>query len=221
MTTHTPETLLVWDWNGTLLDDVAAAVGALNAMLVARRLAPVTRDFYRAHFGFPVRPFYALVGMHPDEEWEQICTEFHDNIHREPQGLRADTRAALEYARDHGARQSILSALRQDLLLRDTAAAGLQPFFEHIYGVDNLDGATKLSRGRDLLTVLGLTPATRFFFIGDTLHDAEVGRALGATPILVEGGHQTAERLATAGCHVASSLLDAVQFALHAAGEPA
>ena len=47
---------IIWDWNGTLLDDVDAAVGALNRMLAKHRLPPVTRTFYRANFGFPVRP---------------------------------------------------------------------------------------------------------------------------------------------------------------------
>ncbi len=209
---------IIWDWNGTLLDDTDAGVRALNKMLVRRNLPAITRDFYRANFGFPVRPFYARLGMDPDAEWERICVEFHDNIHAEPKRIRPDARAALEYVRARGGRQSILSALRQDLLLRDTANAGVQDFFDEIYGVDNLDGATKLSRGHDLMKKLvGPTPMTNdqspmtLFFIGDTLHDAEVGTALGATPILVDGGHQNADRLAAAGCRVAPSLLDAVK----------
>lgn len=209
--------LIIWDWNGTLLDDVDAGVNALNRMLAARGLSTITRAFYRAHFGFPVRPFYALVGMDPDAEWNRICTEFHANIHAEPQHIRPDARAALAYARAHGARQAILSALRQDLLLRDTAAAGVQGFFEAVYGVDNLDGATKLSRGRDLLATLAASRPPALFFIGDTLHDAEVATALGAIPILVENGHQDAARLRAAGCRVVPTLLDAVQAACPAA----
>ncbi len=208
---------IIWDWNGTLLDDVDAGVNALNKMLVRRNLPTITRDFYRAHFGFPVRPFYQLVGMDPDAEWDQICVEFHDNLHAEPQHIRPDTRAALEYVRAKGVRQSILSALRQDLLLRDTATEGVQDFFDEIYGVDNLDGATKLSRGHDLMKKLFGSPDPKpgtIYFIGDTLHDAEVGTALGATPILVNGGHQNSSRLAAAGCRVAPSLLDAVKTIL-------
>lgn len=203
--------ILIWDWNGTLLDDVDAGVNALNRMLAARGLPSITRTFYRAHFGFPVRPFYTLIGMDPDAEWDRICVEFHANLHAEPQHIRPDARAALAYARAHGMRQTILSALRQDLLLRDTAAADVQGFFEAIYGVDNLDGATKLSRGRDLLAKLSSSPPSTLFFIGDTLHDAEVATALGATPILVEGGHQDAPRLRAADCRVVPTLLDAVK----------
>lgn len=209
---------IIWDWNGTLLDDVDAAVSSLDRMLDARGLPRTTRAFYREHFGFPVRPFYALLGMDPDAEWDRICIEFHDNIASAPQAIRSDTIAALELARSHRVHQSILSALRQDLLLRDTARAGVQAFFDRIYGVDNLDGATKLSRGHDLMARLradhAVGDSTRFYFIGDTLHDAEVGIAMGATPILVDGGHQTAERLAAAGCRVVPNLLAAVQAVL-------
>ncbi len=215
---------IIWDWNGTLLDDVDAGVNALNKMLVRRNLPTITHDFYRANFGFPVRPFYEQIGMDPDAEWNQICVEFHDNLHAEPQHIRPDTRAALEYVRAKGVHQSILSALRQDLLLRDTVHEGVQSFFDEIYGVDNLDGATKLSRGHDLMKKLfGSEPKPiednrrhhqeprTIYFIGDTLHDAEVGTVLGATPILVDGGHQNADRLSAAGCRVAPSLLDAVK----------
>lgn len=210
---------IIWDWNGTLIDDVSAAVNALNRMLAVRGVAPVTKDFYRAHFGFPVRPFYAVVGLDLErEDWDRICTDFHQFIAEEPdQHLRPDAIDALRYVRDRGGRQSILSALRQDLLVRDTAREGVQEHFDAIFGVDNLDGATKLSRGHDLIVHLRkiglLAPGQPLFFVGDTLHDAEVGAALGATPILVEGGHQNGDRLRASGSRVVPSLLAAVEQA--------
>ena len=211
-----PDTYIIWDWNGTLLDDVDAGVNALNKMLVARNLPTITRDYYRANFGFPVRPFYFQIGMNPDQEWERICVEFHNNLHAEPQHIRPDTTTALEYVRNKGVRQSILSALRQDLLLRDTAAEGVQTFFEMIYGVDNLDGATKLSRGRELIGALTLSTSKplRLFLIGDTLHDAEVAQTLGAVPVLVDCGHQCPDRLRALGHTVAPNLLAAVRTIL-------
>ena len=210
---------IIWDWNGTLIDDVAAAVNALNRMLALRDVAPVTQDFYRAHFGFPVRPFYAVVGLDLEkEDWDKICTDFHQFIAEEPdQHLRPDAIDALRFVREQCGCQSILSALRQDLLLRDTTREGVQAFFDARFGVDNLDGATKLSRGHDLIAHLKanglLVPDQTLFFIGDTLHDAEVGVALGATPILVEGGHQNGDRLRASGQMVAPSLLAAVKTA--------
>ncbi len=76
---------IIWDWNGTLLDDVDAAVGALNRMLAARGVPPTTRDYYRGHFGFPVRPFYAELGVDLEhEDWDRICVDFHRFMEEEP-----------------------------------------------------------------------------------------------------------------------------------------
>ncbi len=113
-------------------------------------------------------------------------------------------------------RQFVLSALREDLLKRDMAAAGIDSFFEAVFGVDNLDGATKLDRGQDLVRHLAAAKETvppRMVCVGDTLHDAEVAQALGASCILVDGGHQTVERLSAAGIPVVSSLTAAVRLA--------
>ena len=205
---------LVWDWNGTLLDDVDAGVGALNRMLANRGLPSITREFYRARFRFPVRPLYFEIGMDPDREWDRICVEFHEYLAEGPQHVRPDAAAALAYVRAKGARQSILSALRQDLLLRDTAREGVQDFFDEICGVDNLEGATKLARGRELVSGLRAGGVADLVFVGDTLHDAEVATALGARVVLVDGGHQDADRLRAAGHDVAPSLLDAVRSVL-------
>ena len=204
---------LIWDWNGTLLDDVAAAVGALNRMLTKRGVKPITIGHYRRRFGFPVRPFYAELGVDLDRwDWDGICEDFHRFVVAEPQAVRAESRMALELAAQLGFRQSILSALRQDLLERALAANGLDAFFVWIFGVDNLDGASKLQRGRELMAALG-PEAEASVFIGDTLHDAEVARALGARCVLVSCGHQMPERLAASGCPVVASLVEAVRQA--------
>ena len=204
---------VVWDWNGTLLDDVSAAVGALNRMLVKRGAQPITVEHYRRRFGFPVRPFYAELGVDLAKwDWDEICEDFHNFVLEEPQAVRTDARAALELAASLGFRQGILSALRQDKLEAALAANGFLGFFDRIFGVDNLDGASKLDRGRELMASLGPSADTPVF-IGDTLHDAEVARELGGRCVLVSCGHQMPERLTAAGCPVAASLVESVRLA--------
>ncbi len=207
------EKRLIWDWNGTLLDDVSAAVNALNRMLVSRNAAPITVEYYRRRFGFPVRPFYAELGVDLDRwDWDDICEDFHAFVAAEPQNVRDDASAALNMARDFGFRQCVLSALRQDLLDDALERNGLRKFFDFAYGVDNLDGASKLERGLELVAAIG--PSVRdTILIGDTLHDAEVAKALGTGCILVSCGHQSPERLAAAGCEVVPSVTDAVRTA--------
>ena len=56
--------LILWDWNGTLLDDVQLCEDALNRLL-ARFGYPqrYDREQYRAIFGFPVQDYYARAGF--------------------------------------------------------------------------------------------------------------------------------------------------------------
>lgn len=208
--------LLVWDWNGTLLDDLDAAVEALNRMLADRGCAPTTRAYYRERFGFPVRPFYAELGVDLERwDWDRICIDFHRFfMEAGTQKVRDGARAALEMARAAGFRQGIVSAHRQDWLRRDVAAAGIDRYFDFVAGTDNLDGASKLERARQVFA--SDNPTSPRIFIGDTLHDAEVAADVGGQCVLVSCGHQTRERLVRTGCPVASNLQEAVDLAVSA-----
>ena len=125
---------ILWDWNGTLLDDTEAALAALNLMIEKRGGRPMTMAFYRDNFAFPVRPFYDKIGIvaHDEDEWNAIAREYHDTYARQPKSLNARALAALEAARAAGCRQSIISALRQDLLEADVARYGVARYFERV-----------------------------------------------------------------------------------------
>lgn len=198
---------VIWDWNGTLLDDTTAALKAFNVQLVRRDLPTISRAFYRDHFAFPVKPFYALCGVDLDrEDWDALAREYHRSYAAEPKALNVDARAALEKVRASGARQAILSALRQDLLEEALEVYGIREYFDFVYGVDNLDGGSKLARAEALKEKIGTTDAV---LIGDSIHDAEVAKALGFAAVLVATGGHSAARLRAAAPTV-ESLADAV-----------
>lgn len=200
-------TTLVWDWNGTLLNDTEAALNAFNAQLEKRSLKPITIKFYRDNFAFPVKPFYAKCGIKLErEDWDKLAAEYHEAYAREEKALNSAARAALEAARALGFRQSVLSALRQDLLEEALAQYKIREYFDHVVGVDNLNGASKLNEARALMKKL----KGEVVFIGDSLHDAEVAREVGARALLVStGGHSKARLQALAPTY--SSLEEAVQ----------
>ena len=208
---------IVWDWNGTLLDDVQPAVNAINRMLAARGLPPTDVPSYRATFGFPVRHYYRTIGIAlADAEWDTVAREFHDFFLAEPGlHLRPEAGSVLRFCREAGCGLAVLSASEQSILNRMLADAGLAGFFDHVQGVDNLYGHSKLEMGRRLLTQL--TADGRALFVGDTLHDHEVATALGCDCLLIAEGHQTPERLLAAGCPVVPRLADVPEF-LQAAG---
>lgn len=190
---------VLWDWNGTLLDDTDACVAALNRMLARRGLPSVTLSAYRDTFAFPVRDYYRRIGFRLEEEdWDALAREYHAAYLAQPCGLTDGAIAALEAVRARGGRQSIISALRQDLLDEATEAYGVRGYFDRVVGSDNLNGGSKLERARGLLkTLTGAGDAPEdIVLIGDALHDAEVARALGIRCVLFSGGGHAAWRLA-------------------------
>lgn len=50
--------LVIWDWNGTLLDDVGPALASVNDMLERRKREPITLRQYYDYIGTPIRRFY-------------------------------------------------------------------------------------------------------------------------------------------------------------------
>ena len=218
-----PKPYILWDWNGTLLDDTEAALATLNEMIAVRGGQPIGMEFYRDHFAFPVRPFYDKIGIiaHDEDEWNGIAHEYHEVYGRQPKKLNPLAVAALEMAKEAGCRQSIVSALRQDLLEADMARNGVTEFFERICGSDNLDGASKLDRARVLLQTLSDTvpSGTHFVLIGDALHDKEVADALGIDCILCAQGSHAAWRL-RAVAPTGDTLVDALKLALNAPASP-
>ena len=213
-------THVFWDWNGTLLDDTQAALDTLNIMLERRRGKPITMDYYRDHFAFPVKPFYKSIGVClENEDWDALAREYHDVYAEQPVRLNPETIAALERVKAAGARQSIISALRQDLLEEITERLGVAKYMDRICGVDNLDGFGKTDRAKEMLSsLLGSssvhTPS--FVLIGDSLHDKEVADALGVRCVLCAQGSHAAWRL-RAVAPTGETLMEALDIALQMA----
>lgn len=211
---------ILWDWNGTLLDDTQAALDTLNIMLARRGANPIAMNFYRDHFAFPVKPFYQSIGVClENEDWDALAQEYHDIYAEQPKKLNHEAIVALEKIKSAGFKQSIISALRQDLLDEATKAYGVAPYMDCVYGVDNLDGRSKIDRALELLdqivatSLKGERTLEHVVLIGDSLHDKEVADALGVDCILCGQGSHASWRLREVA-PTGETLLDAVQIAL-------
>jgi phosphoglycolate phosphatase len=188
---------IVWDWNGTLLDDIATSVQTLNKMLAARALPLVTADHYRDNFGFPVRPYYEALGFDfSREEWHAISVEYVETYETlsGSLSLTAGTRETLHAIHQAGIRQYVLSALREDLLETMLQRFNIRPYFTSVCGSNNIYADGKTSRGRQMLADHPIHPSATLM-IGDTIHDAEVADALGFDILLYTGGHNSLPRL--------------------------
>lgn len=205
---------IVWDWNGTLLDDVGACVKAINAMLRHRDLPQLTARRYREIFEFPVRNYYHALGFDFQvEEWDSLAREFHENyaVTSREAVLRGDAVNVLTAIRERGTPMSVLSASELSILERMLESMSIRFFFENVLGLSDLYASSKLDLGRDLIARVDEPPG-ELLLIGDTDHDHAVATELGCRCVLLAGGHQSAHRLAKCGCEVLNGEADIVGF---------
>jgi phosphoglycolate phosphatase len=201
-------TTIIWDWNGTLLDDAEICREAINKMLKVRNLTELSLDKYRNVFTFPVIDYYKEVGFDfTVEEWEPVAMEFiHLYLDALPTcGLTPFAAETLEKFRQKGYRQAIISAMEHDALLKSVTALGISGYFDFIGGIGDHYGGGKIENARNYFNQVGLNPE-KITFIGDTLHDTEVAAELKCKCILVATGHQSFHRLQKTGLPVIGDL---------------
>ena len=206
-------THLVWDFNGTVLDDVLHGVRCVNPMLEARGLAPIPDvATYRTLFDFPIEDYYRRLGF--DFEKESYDTVLAPEwVARYVAGeadctLNEGVTETLAAVRAMGVPQLMLSASRLEQLLAQLERLGLSDAFSEVLGLDNIHARSKTHLAEAWRE---RHPDARPLFVGDTVHDAAVARAIGADCVLFTGGHQCRERLASCGV----PLIDRIEYFLN------
>lgn len=199
---------IIWDWNGTLLNDIELCVQTINEMLQKRNLQKLTVDEYKEVFSFPVKDYYQKIGFDfNNEPFEIPAREFIDEYNCQVKGcmLHENSVSVLNYFQSVGIRQFILSAMKQDALDQCLEQQNISHYFEHISGLDNHYAASKIENGQQLISELNLN-AGELILIGDTVHDFEVARELGCQCVLIANGHQSKHILESTGVLVIDEL---------------
>jgi phosphoglycolate phosphatase-like HAD superfamily hydrolase len=213
---------LIWDWNGTLFDDLEIVVESVNASLAYLGADPIDADGYRAHYRRPIFLFYEdMVGRPvPPGEFAEIDRIFHRNYHEalHRADLTADARDAVAATARAGASQSVLSMWWHDRLVPMVRRLRLESYMLAVDGHRGEPGETKdqhLAHHIDQL--LSLFPALdreEMVVIGDITDDADAAAAVGVDCVLYDGGSQPASTLAATGVPVAATLVESVALAL-------
>lgn len=205
---------VVWDWNGTLLDDLRIVVAAVNASLAALDAPPIDADAYRDHYTRPVPVFYERLLGRPitPREWAHIDEVFHRVYRASLDGARltGDAGAALDAVAASGATQSLLSMWWHEELLPATRRFGIDGYMTRIDGNRGEAGETKLRHLASHLAALG---RDRAVVIGDSLDDGWAAREMGVPCVLYDGGSHHRRELAALGVPIAGSLVEAVELA--------
>ena len=193
---------VIWDFNGTILDDVAAGIASVNKMLSDRGPSTIKdEEHYRKIFRFPIIEYYRALGFDFDAEPYSVLApiwvaEYMKNSKNSP--IREGFSDAFEYFGQRGVRQYVLSATELNMLKAQLTELGIAHLFDGVYGLDNIHAHSK--------TELAVKwrrehPDAKILFIGDTEHDHDTAIAMGADCALVCGGHQ--ERAKLEACETA------------------
>jgi phosphoglycolate phosphatase len=199
---------IIWDWNGTLLNDVSLSVDLINNLLSQRRLPTLTIEAYKNIFQFPVKNYYAAAGIDfSKESFEVVGKEWIEEYDRRrfECKLHDDAEEVLKKISALGIGQSILSAYSQHTLEEVVAYHKLTKYFTHLYGLNTIYAPSKVDLGKKLMKTLGHSEGETLL-IGDTEHDFDVANEIGADCVLIANGHQSREKLEKLGTKVFDDL---------------
>ncbi len=196
---------MVWDWNGTLLDDVHVAMAVMDTML-SRRGLPLLEglEHYREIFTFPVRDYYLSAGLDlKRESFEDLAVEWTELYREESRHCKLFPRSEeiLSELNRRGIGQLIVSASPQETLERQVEDQGIGSYFQALLGLSDIYADSKAGLARRYFEKQGIDPAD-VWFVGDTLHDWEVAQDAGCACVLLAQGHQSRSRLKTSGTPV-------------------
>ena len=182
---------LIFDWSGTLVDDLGPVIEATNAVLGNYQISPMDRESFRRCFRLPYREFYAdlLPGI-PLEELEGHFRPAFD-ASQAPVTVLPHAREKLEWCRASGIRVFVLTSMDTDAFERQMDDFGFREHFEATYsGV--LDKREIIHQILETHQLNLLETA----FVGDMTHDVETARHGGIASIAVLTGYNHAEVLA-------------------------
>ena len=204
---------VIWDFNGTILDDVETGILSVNKLLRDRGLSTLrNKEEYRGVFGFPVRDYYERLGFDFSKEpYEVIAPLWVEQymINVKNAGIYEDVAETMDRFSADGTGQVLLSATEYNMLRGQIEELGLADRFEEILGMGDIHASSKEGLAKEWRE---RHQDDRVLLIGDTDHDLQVAKAINAECVLVSRGHQSEKYLRTLTPSVFPSLEDAFAY---------
>jgi phosphoglycolate phosphatase len=197
---------IIWDWNGTIINDVSLCVNIMNNLLPAHNLPTITEEMYKQKFTFPVFKYYESLGFSKDQ-FAAVSIQFIQAYNNNQRNCEIVPGLSALFTKNQaaGLKQSVLSASKQESLKEIITHFNLNQYFEHIAGLSDIYAAGKIDLGKGLMKNLAAVPQ-EVLMIGDTYHDLEVANALGIDHVLVSHGHSLVENISKHTNRVAMSV---------------
>ncbi len=199
---------IIWDWNGTLLNDNWLSIKAINILLKKYNLLAIKKEKYLEIFTFPVIDYYKKLGFAFDKTpFSIVGTEF--IVEYTNRMFEADLQdgafEVLNYFNEIGISQSLLSAAKQKMLDDLMKFHKLEKYFLKVSGLTDHYANSKIDAGKSWIKELKHDPQD-VLLIGDTLHDVEVADEIGTECVLIAQGHNAYDRLKSSGKKVFHNL---------------
>lgn len=209
-------THVVWDWNGTLLDDLDCCLTVTDQLLAEFDLPALAgRDHYQRIFRFPVADYYADLGFDtgPDGNFTEAARRYVQlyTAAATSCGLHEGAHETLAILNGAGIRQVIISASQQQVLDAQLEPFALGRWLDGAHGIADIYAASKLAVAERWLALSAAEPGT-VIFVGDSAHDHEIATALGAQCVLFSGGHHAGADLRRLNAPVIDDLRDLIAF---------
>jgi phosphoglycolate phosphatase-like HAD superfamily hydrolase/ADP-ribose pyrophosphatase YjhB (NUDIX family) len=184
---------IIFDWSGTLVDDLPAVLEASNFVLAQSGKPEMSLEEFRAEFSLPFKKFY---DRHtPDVPMPQLESWFHASFKQAQDSVceLPHAREFLEFCRARKLRTFLLSTVQGDYFATQCRVTGFDAFLEKPY-TDVWDKRKKI---HDILAENRLKP-DETLFIGDMEHDIETAKHGGVHSCAVLTGYNTLEQLRAA-----------------------
>lgn len=185
---------IIWDWNGTLLNDVEYCYQIVSQLALQNSVPPFTIQEYLDSFGFPVEGYYRSLGFTFEKKsFSQISGDFIDLYLKNIDTIRPYPLAqqTLKICQSQY-RQFLFSAYQDKRLQELVQTIGLNSFFDKIQGISNDLAESKQNLFKNIFQEI--SPKSTLM-VGDTLHDAEIAASYNSNCILISHGHQNHQRL--------------------------
>lgn len=190
--TRLDDTVVLFDWNGTIVLDADRARQALNSVLGRRGLLPLDSTQFADRFRLPMKELFRDLGIAEDDLARCEAQWNRGMLGAEPRA-RAGASRALGGLRTAGALIGVVSAASAVSIDSDLAALGLDVDWDVVRGgVADKVAVLRAERG----------DRSRAFYVGDTAYDIESACAAGYRAIGVSGGYTSPERLLDAGAEL-------------------